>query len=330
MSHRTILATVPIDHLARTCAILERVGEVIYTDHPQRDELLPLLHRVDAIFPNTKMMLDRDIIDAAPRLKLICTPSTGTDHIDKVYCEQKGITVLSLTHDYSLLETITSTAEHAFGLMLCVVRNMPWSFDSVRTGEWDYTKFRGRELQGRVLGIVGFGRLGRMMSRFADAFDMQVLAYDPHVTVTDAWVEQVERDALLDRSEILSLHLHLTPDTHRMIDRTWFDRMHGTYLVNTSRGCVIAEEDLLHALQSGRIRAAGLDVLCGEIEGDMGRHPLIQYARTHSNLMITPHCGGMSYDGQEKAFTFAAAKLARFFGVEADVAGQTDGLDSRA
>lgn len=307
-----ILATVPVDHLKRTREILENAGEVVYTDHPSREDIYPILDKITAIFPNTMMLLDKDIIDRATNLKVIATPSTGTDHIDKDYCRKKGVMVQSLTNDLKVLETITSTAEHAFTLTLNIVRNTPWSFDSVRKGEWDYTKFRGRELQGRVVGIVGYGRLGHMYSRFARGFDMKVLAYDPYKEVTDSWVEQVELDELLLRSEIITLHVHLNDETKFMVDRTWFDRMKGTYLINTSRGGLIDERDLLTALESGRVRTAGLDVLYGEIEGDVASHPLVAYAKTHNNLMITPHCGGMSYDGQEKAFTHAAKKLAEY------------------
>lgn len=307
---KMILVTVPIKHLKRTCEILEEAGDVIYTDHPTRQEISSILKKVDVIFPNTKMMLDREIIDNAPNLKVIATPSTGTDHIDKEYCRKKGILVQSLTKDFDVLEKITSTAEHAFALTLNVVRNMPWSFDSVREGEWDYTRFRGRELQGRFVGIVGYGRLGRMYSRFARGFDMKVLAYDPYVNVPDSWVEQVDLDGLLARSEIITLHIHLNSETRCMVNRSWFDKMNGAYLINTSRGGLIDEKDLIEALEAGKVKAAGLDVIYGEIEGDTGSHPLVIYAQKHNNLMITPHCGGMSYDGQEKAFTHAARKLA--------------------
>jgi D-3-phosphoglycerate dehydrogenase len=308
------LVTAPIDHLPETRRVLEAAGEVLYFDHPPRKEILPLLADVDAIFPNTKMMLDQEIVDAAPKLKVISTPSTGTDHIDKDYCARRGVEVLSLTKDLSVLETITSTAEHAFALTLDIVRNMPWSYQSVLEGGWDYTKFRGRELQGRVVGIVGYGRLGKMYARFARGFDMKVLATDPNVKIAEPWVEQVSLDELLKRSEIITLHVHLRPETRRMVDRSWFERMRpGVYLINTSRGGLIDDEALLAALESGKVKGAGLDVLEGEIEGDMSRHPVVQYARTHRNIIITPHCGGMSIDGQQKAFTHAARKLARFF-----------------
>ena len=312
-----ILATVPVEHLARTRKILESVGNVIYTDHPSRAELAHLVRDADAVFPNTKTLLDEDILGGAIRLKLICTPSTGTDHIDKTYCRARGIEVMSLTKDLHVLDTITSTAEHAFGLTLNVMRNMPWSFDHVRKGGWDYTLFRGRELQGRTVGIVGYGRLGRMYSRFAHAFNMKVLAYDPLVRILDPGVEQLGLDDMLSRSEIVTVHVHLTDQTQFMINKTWFDRMHGVYFINTSRGCLVNEMDLLAALDSGRVIAAGLDVICGEIDGNTSNHPLVEYARSHSNVMITPHCGGMSLDGQEKAFTHAAQKLANFFSTPA-------------
>lgn len=308
-----ILVTVPVDHLKQTCQILENIGEVIYVDHPSRESILSIVKDVDAIFPNTKMMLGKEIIDAAKKLKVICTPSTGTDHIDLKYCDKKEIDVLSLTKDFGILETITSTAEHAFAMMLNILRNIPWSSNPATLGEWDYTKFRGREAQGRIVGIIGYGRLGKMFSRFAKGFDMKVLAYDPYVTVSDNWVKQVNLDELLKRAEIITLHVHLNDETRFMVDKSWFNKMNGVYLINTSRGCLINEKDLIDALDSGRVKAAGLDVLCGEIEGDMGKHPLVKYVQTHSNLLITPHCGGMSFDGQEKAFSYAAAKLKKYF-----------------
>jgi D-3-phosphoglycerate dehydrogenase len=292
---------------------LESVGDVIYTDHPSRVELGRLVKDVDAVFPNTKTLLDEAILGGATRLKLVCTPSTGTDHIDETYCRARGIEVMSLKTDLHVLDTITSTAEHAFGLTLNVVRNMPWSFDHVRTGGWDYTLFRGRELQGRTVGIVGYGRLGRMYSRYAGAFKMKVLAYDPFVTISDPDVKQVELGKLLSKSEIITIHVHLNDKTRLMINKSWFDLMNAVYFINTSRGCLVNEWDLIAALNSGHVKAAGLDVICGEIDGDTSTHPLVEYARSHSNLMITPHCGGMSLDGQEKAFTHAAQKLADFF-----------------
>jgi D-3-phosphoglycerate dehydrogenase len=123
---------------------------------------------------------------------------------------------------------------------------------------------------------------------------------------------------MLKRSDIITLHVHLNDDTMFMVDKSWFDKMNGVYLINTSRGGLIRDEDLIEALRSGKVKAAGLDVIYGEVDGDVASHPLVEYARNNRNLMITPHCGGMSYDGQEKAFTHAARKLAEYLRMKLD------------
>jgi len=308
-----LLVTVPVDHLPEIRTLLEAVGPVTYLRYPPREETRAALADAEGLFCNVRVRLDEDLLSSAPRLRVIGTPSIGTDHIDLDYCRRRGIAVLSLSGAHDALRSVSTTAEHAFGLMLAIVKNMPWSFNSVVAGEWRGADFCGRDLQGRTLGIVGCGLIGSRLARYGLAFEMRVLAYDPFVTVRDPVIEQVDLPALLARAEIISLHAPLTEATRGMVDRRWFDQMNGTYLINTSRGCVIHEADLLAALESARVKAAGLDVLCDETEGNMGRHPMVEYARSHSNVMITPHCAGASVDGQRKTFGYSAGRLAAFF-----------------
>ena len=139
-------------------------------------------------------------------------------------------------------------------------------------------------------------------------------ACDPHKTVADPWVEQVDLDDLLSRSEIVSLHVHLTPETEGLIGRREFGRMrHGAMLINTSRSKLINEPALLEALASGKIACAGLDVLANELDAPAAADPLVEYARQHDNLIVTPHVGGFTYDAQEKAFAQTARKVVSFF-----------------
>jgi len=298
-------------HLPACRAILERAAAVMYAEPRSRAELIRLIPSADALVPALNQRIDRRVLDAAPRLTVIATPSTGTDHIDLAAARSRGIEVQSLKDDPDLLRTITSTAEHAFLLMLACLRRLPFAFDDVKRGRWRAADWRGREAAGRTVGIVGYGRLGAIFSRLALGFGMKVIACDPFKKITDPWVEPAPMGALLKRAEIVTLHVHLTPETRGLIGVRELARLRpGAVLINTARGALVDERALLRALESGRLAAAGLDVLARELEGRAARDPLVRYARTHANLILTPHVGGCTVDAQEKAFRRMAEKLA--------------------
>lgn len=306
-----ILVTCEMGQVPESRAILETVADVTYLTYPSDDTLLSEIGGYDAIVTNLKQKITREVIDAAKRLRVIATPSTGTDHIDLDYAESREIEVQSLKKDYDVLKNITATAEQAFLLMMAAMRKLPFAFAHVLDGKWTDDRFRGREVEGRVVGIVGYGRLGEMFSRFAKGFGMRVIACDPFKAVTDEWVRQVDMDALLAEAEVITLHVHLTDETRGMIGRDEFAKMRdGVYLVNTSRGGLIDETAFLEALESGKVTAAGIDVLANELDDDIGGEPLVRYAKEHENLIITPHLGGKTYDSQEKAYRHMATKLA--------------------
>jgi len=148
-----------------------------------------------------------------------------------------------------------------------------------------------------------------MVSRFAHAFRMNVIATDP-LPIPDDWVRQMPLDALLSEADTITLHVHLTGETRGMIGAEQFSKMkQGSYLVNTSRGALIDEDAMLEVLNSGRLAGAGLDVVCGERHADRAQRPLFKYAAEHDNLIITPHVGGCTLEGQHKAVLYFAAKL---------------------
>lgn len=288
--------------------------EVAKVDHvvPDRIKLFEHIDRYDAYFCSLRIPVTRDIIDRGKRLLAIATPSTGLDHIEVGYATQKGIKVLSLKEEYKVLRQIPSTAEMVWALLLGVIRKIPWSFDAVKCGNWVANDFRGNQLQGKVLGILGYGRLGKMVAEYAKAFRMQIIACDKKpIQAND--VQQVSFTELLSRSAIISIHIHLTPETTHMINEQAFERMQeGVIIINTSRGAVIDEKALLNALRSGRVKAAGLDVIDGEFDADLVNHPLIQYAREHENLLISPHVGGTTREAQLIAYEHTANILAAY------------------
>jgi len=304
-----ILCGFDLSHIPETRRILESLGEVRYLDY-SREELAALLPEVEVLYTSLKVRVDRELLERAPRLRCIATPSTGTDHLDLQAAEALGIPVLSLKHETAFLRSVTATAELAFALILSAMRNLPFAFDAVRGGEWESQRFRGHQVYEKTLGIIGYGRLGEMMGRYGLAFGMRVLACDPYKTVTEPGIEQMELEALLREADVVTVHVHLNEETRGMLSHPEFGLMKpGAYLVNTSRGAVIDDTAFLQALESGRLAGAGVDVLAGELDGPIGDHPLVQYARTHGNLVITPHMGGVTYESQEKAFTYTAERV---------------------
>jgi D-3-phosphoglycerate dehydrogenase len=269
--------------------------------------------RAAILVPRLSTAVDDAVLRHMPDLRLIATPSTGTDHIDIAAARARGIAVLSLREDPEFLKQLQSTAELTWLLILACSRRAPEAFAQALNGHWNSSEVRGRELRGKTIGIVGMGRLGTMVAGFANAFGMRVLGTDVR-TVSLSGVEPVPMDTLLKTADIVSVHVHLDESTRHLIGRRELAMMkHGGILVNTSRGDVIDEAALLEALQSGHLRAAGLDVLSGERSSAFASHPLIEYARTDDNLVLTPHIGGATEEAQEKAFNHLVARIAAFW-----------------
>jgi D-3-phosphoglycerate dehydrogenase len=264
-------------------------------------------------FASLHVRADRQVIERARQLRVIATSSTGTDHLDLAAAAERHITVLSLKNDTEFLDGITATAELAWGLLLAVVRRLPWATAAAFRGDWARDRFRGRQLSGKTLGILGYGRLGRMVAEYGKAFRMKVLACDVRQVRPADGVTMVDFETLLGQSDVLSVHIHLTEETRGLLDERALARMKpGAVLVNTSRGAIVNEASLLAALESGRLAGAGLDVICGEWDDNLSSHPLIRYANAHENLVISPHIGGVTYESQHLAMEHTVAKLLKF------------------
>ena len=288
---------------------LREAGEVV-VEPPDQRRLAANLGQYDAYVASLAVRVNDEALGNAGRLRVIATSSTGTDHIEMDRCRQIGIEVISLKDDIEFLRGITCTAELAFGLLLAVARNLPWAFDAAKQGFWGRDAFRGHQISGKTLGVLGVGRLGTMMARYGLAFRMRVLGCDVR-KIEEPGVEQVDMETLLRESDYLSVHVHLDDSTRGMLGKREFAAMKdGAVLVNTSRGAVLDEDALLNALVSGKLGGAGCDVICGEWDANLSDHPLVRYARTHQNLIIVPHIGGVTFESQEAAMSRTCAKLA--------------------
>ncbi|MFZ4696199.1 MAG: NAD(P)-dependent oxidoreductase [Verrucomicrobiia bacterium] len=290
------------------------VLEFVCVPHGNRTQLLEMIGEVDAYVPTLRIRMDAEVIAAAHKLKLVATATTGTDHLALDLLERRGIPVFSIKQDRELLDNITTTAELAFGLLLTCARHLPECFEASRQGYWGRDKFSGTQLNGKTLGIVGVGRLGTMMSQYGRAFRMRVIGHDPYQPRIPEGVEMVELDRFLGESDFVTLHVHLTEQTRNLLGATQLSRMkRGACLINTSRGGLIDEAALVREMESGRIAAAGLDVIDGEWLEDKYHHPLIAYSRKNRRLYITPHVAGTSPDAIRMTVRFTLQKVRRFF-----------------
>ncbi|MFC1678235.1 NAD(P)-dependent oxidoreductase [Patescibacteria group bacterium] len=313
MRHK-ILNTIGEKYTKKAQELLHEHSELDCLDLTQ-EELVSRINGYSILLVGLGLNVDKNVINKGKSLKIIATATTGLDHIDVDFATKKGIEIISLREETDFLNTITGTAELAFGLMLDLMRQTHSAFDSVKKYQWDRESFRGHNLYGQTLGIVGLGRLGGWMAKYGQAFNMNIISFDPKKDqqyFDNIGVKKAEFEELLSQSDVISIHVHLKENTENMFGRGAFSKMKNTaYLINTSRGKIVNEEDLFDALESKKIAGYATDVLADELDFDKGfsEHPLVEYSKNHDNLIIVPHIGGMTHESREATDIFIAEKI---------------------
>lgn len=307
-----ILVAVDMTFCDDAMARLRQAADVDYQPRVDQTTLEKIFQHYDGYLGHTNLRVTAGMLQTAARLKVICTVSTGTDHLDVEAIHARDIALLSLTTEYALLDRFTATAELAWGLLLACRRKIPTLFDRAKEGRIGLSPDMPypRQLSGKTLGVIGLGRLGRMVAEYGKAFRMRVIACDVR-KIDMPGVQQVDWETVLATADVITLHVHLRNDTRHMINKDSLAKMKpGVVIINTARGDLICEPDLLAALESGHVAAAGLDVVHDEWDPGLARHPIIEYARRHDNLILTPHVGGGSHESIVEARIFIAEKLA--------------------
>ncbi len=254
----------------------------------------------DALIVRSGVRVTAAMLRNPGRLKIIARAGVGVDNIDVEAATQKGVLVVNTAE----ASTIT-TAEHAFALIMAVLRNLGPAYRTMIAGGWDRRHFQGRQLSGNTLGIIGFGRIGQTVAKRALAFNMNVLAFDPFINAETMLEGRVKmfRDFmdLLPHADILTFHVPLNDSTRGMLNARTFEICRdGVYVVNVARGGVVDEQDLITALDSGRCSGAALDVFREEpLAAD---HPL----RSHPQVLVTPHLGASTHEAQQAVSINAA------------------------
>ena len=305
---KCIAVLTPISHLDGVYELLQTKGEVFMLEEGDRNEVRELLvkEKIDTILCNPNQQtykIDYSLLYNTS-VSLINTCSTGMNHIDVDYCNEQGIKIHSLTKDYDLINDLPSTSELAFGLLLDLMRNITMSNNvTKRDKSWDYLPFVGQQMKDFKVGIIGYGRLGKMMAKFCRAFDAEVYIYDPYSDESN--IDTLEE--LFDICDAVSLHVHVSDETKYMIDYQLLSR-NVKFLVNTSRGEIVNESDVIRALKECKLWGYGTDVIEDEF-GNIENSPFFNLENSKLNCIFTPHIGGMTIQGQTKAYKWAVNKL---------------------
>lgn len=267
-----------LDLLAPSCDVR------VLTAYPSEDVLAEACADADALLARLGTVTTR-VIESAPRLRIIARHGVGVDAVDLAAATRRGIVVTTTGS-----ENAAAVAEYTFALLLALARKVPGADRGMRDGAWSRESQVGMELDGRTIGIVGLGAIGRRVARQAKGFGMRVLAFDPAIADSgDADIELTSLEALLERSDVVTLHTRLTAETSHMIDARALARMkRGAFLVNTARGEVVDEPALIAALAGGDIGGAALDTY--EREPLPAESPL----RAMANVVLSPHVAGQS------------------------------------
>ncbi len=259
----------------------------------------------EVLIVRSKTKVTAALLEQARRLKVIGRPGTGVDNVDVSEATRRGIVVMNTPEGNSI-----SAAEHTMGLLLALMRKIPRADLSLKQGKWERQRFVGIELNEKVLGVLGYGKIGMEVAKRAKSFKMQILVYDPYVSdavARDHNVRLVSFEELLAQSDIISLHAPLTPATRRIINAESISKMKdGAYLINAARGELVDEDALTAALRSHKLAGAGLDVFVNE------PRPNAELVRL-PNVIATPHIGASTVEAQEKVGYDIALQIRDYF-----------------
>lgn len=281
--------------------ILRSAAEVTDQSGISAEDLLKVVGQYDALIVRGRTKVTESVLAAAPHLKVVGRAGVGVDNIDLAAAKAHQVTVVN-----SPLATTVAVAELTLSLMLSLVRELPRADASMKAGKWLKKEFEGRELFGKTLGVIGFGRIGSAVAARAKAFEMKILAYDPLVSAEEIKKrggEPVSLDELLAAADMITMHMPLTADSRNLLNAEALAKTKaGVYIVCAARGGVIDEEALLAALNSGHVAGAALDVFANEPPGatELVAHP---------HVIDSPHIGAQTVEAQARAANDIAEEI---------------------
>ncbi len=312
-----ILVITKIDDVEGLLNNLSKLGKVKYLPNATENDLITHINNYNVIFTNpnnSKVYLGKRILSKANNLKIICTASTGTVHIDNKYVKSKKIKLISLKKEINILRRISSTAELSFLLMLSHLRNIIPSVLSVKNKKWDYTSFVGNQMNAKKIGVLGYGRLGKKFAHYCHSFGSEVYIFDPFIkNVSKKYYKINDIKDFIKKIDVLSIHIH-AEDNENFINSKIFKLMKkNIIIINTSRGEVINEKDLVIFLKKNKKAKYATDVL--KDETNFKKNILLKINNDDNflnQIIVTPHIGGMTLEGKKIAYNHAYKLLKQY------------------
>lgn len=280
-----------------------------------KEEIEAKIHEYDGCIIRSRFTIDKHFLDKATNLKFIGRVGAGLENIDCEYAEQKGITLISAPEGNR-----NAVGEHALGMLLSLFNKLNKADAEVRAGKWLREENRGIELDGRTVGLIGYGNMGKAFAKKLRGFDVEVLCYDIKPNVGDENCKQVSLEELQEKADVLSLHTPQTELTINMVNETFINQFKKPFwLINTARGKSVVTKDLVAALTSGKILGAGLDVLEYEKKSfenlftDTEMPEAFQYLVNSEKVLLSPHVAGWTIESKEKLAQTIVDKIQQKF-----------------
>jgi D-3-phosphoglycerate dehydrogenase len=313
------ISTIKILHLDTNHPLLweqlETAGFQNEADYTSiKEEVESKIENYHGIVIRSRFKIDKTFIDKAKNLQFIARVGAGLESIDCEYAESKNIKLIAAPEGNA-----SAVGEHALGMLLSLFNNLNNADKEVKSGQWNRESNRGTELDGKTVGIIGYGNMGKSFAKKLRGFDVEVLCYDILPNVADSNAKQVSLQEIKQKSDLLSLHIPWTPKTDKMVNTTFINQFSKPFwFINTARGKSVVTTDLVSALQSGKILGAGLDVLEYEklsfetlFEGK--KPEAFEYLLNANNVLLSPHIAGWTIESKEKLAQVIVAKILKLY-----------------
>lgn len=313
------ISTIKILHLDSNHPLLweqlEKAGFQNEADYAStKEEVESKIENYHGIVIRSRFKIDKTFIDKAKNLQFIARVGAGLESIDCEYAESKNIKLIAAPEGNA-----SAVGEHALGMLLSLFNKLNTADKEVKSGQWNRESNRGTELDGKTIGIIGYGNMGKSFAKKLSGFDVEVLCYDILPNVVDSNAKQVSLQEIQQKADVLSLHIPWTPETDKLVDTSFINQFSKPFwFINTARGKSVVTSDLVSALQSGKILGAGLDVLEYEklsfetlFEGE--KPAAFEYLLNANNVLLSPHIAGWTIESKEKLAQVIVNKILKLY-----------------
>lgn len=294
----------PLEFSQKAKNILIEYGSVTFFDNKNIEDFL---YKKDILFIRLKYKIDRVFLDKAVNLKFICTPTTGLNHLDLEEVSSRGVKIISLKGEYEFLSTIRATPEHTIGLLISLLRNYKNAFLNTKNTKWDRNLYKGFEIYEKIVGIIGMGRVGKILSKYFEAFGASVLYTD--IINIDAPNKLNTDIELIEQSDIIILTASYSKEYKKTIGKEAIGKMKNKFFINTSRGELVDEEYLLQKIGENHFRGVAIDVINNETNMLANAYKKMLPLCDQHNFILTPHIAGATYESMWRTEEFITEKL---------------------